>query len=331
MFSTPTVAGDLLFIGSCAGTFYALNKTTGQVQWGYDIRKDGKQQSFHGDPLVTGDLILIGTDRSCDPEGVGHVYAFERSSGKVRWKYRSTSVPTDIVQLGSNVYFGSFQDKWSSVNLHTGGLNWSFSTDTPNNDCAAIKSPVAAENRLFFAGLDAVVYSLDAATGRVLWKRKLAAAPSTALVFRDKSLYVGTTDQHIYQLNAETGATVAELAIEATPVGRPAFAADALYMFLESRPERAGYIISVDSKLAGVRWKQKSSPDWASERPHIWKGLVIAGNCRGEVAAFRASDGEPQWKLNVKGCVRSIGSSGDMLFVGVQEGTVYAFGVRAEP
>ena len=236
MFSTPTVAGGLLFIGSCAGTFYAINKTTGQVQWGYDIRKDGKQVSFHGDPLVMGDLILIGTDHNCAPDGIGHVYAFERDSGKVRWKYRSTSVPTDIVRLGSDVYFGSFQDKWSSVNLHTGSLNWSFSTDTPNPDCAAIKSPVAVENRLFFAGLDGVIYSLDAATGRVTWKRKLAAAPSTSLVFRDKTLYVGTTDRRIYRLKAENGEILTELATEATPVGRPAFASDLLYMFLESRP-----------------------------------------------------------------------------------------------
>ena len=110
MFSTPTVVGDAMFIGSCAGNFYAINKTTGQLQWSYDIRRDGNQQSFHGDPLVTNDLILIGTDRSCDPNGVGHVYAFERDSGKVRWKYRSTSVPTDVIQLNSNVYFGSFQD-----------------------------------------------------------------------------------------------------------------------------------------------------------------------------------------------------------------------------
>src|SRR5687768_4174913 len=207
-----------MFIGSCAGNFYAINKSTGQVQWSYDIRKDGKQQSFHGNPLVTNDLILIGTDRSCDPEGVGHVYAFERDSGTVRWKYRSTSVPTDIVQLGSNVYFGSFHDKWSAVNLHTGGLNWSFSTDALNKDCDPPKAPVTDENRLFIAGLDGVIYSLDASTGRVIWKRKLAAAPSTSLVFRDKTLYVGTTDRRIYRLNAETGATVAELATEATPV-----------------------------------------------------------------------------------------------------------------
>ena len=182
MFSTPTVVGDLLFIGSCAGTFYAINKDTGQVQWAYDIRKDGKQQSFHGDPLLTKDLVLVGSDRSCDPDGIGHVYAFERNSGKVRWKYRSTSVPTDIVLLGSNVYFGSFQDKWSSVDLHTGSLKWNFSTGASNKDCALPKAPVTDKNRLFIAGLDGVIYSLDASSGRVIWKRKLSAAPSTARV-----------------------------------------------------------------------------------------------------------------------------------------------------
>jgi outer membrane protein assembly factor BamB len=331
VFSTPTVAGDLLFIGSCSGTFYAISKATGQVRWSYNIRNDGKQQSFHGNPLVTDDLILIGTDYGCEPDGVGHVYAFERNSGKVRWKYRSTSVPTDIVLLNSNVYFGSFQDKWSSINLRTGGLNWNFSTDATNKDCEMIKSPVAADNRLFFTGLDGNIYSLDAATGRVVWKRKLAGAPSTSLVFEDKTLYVGTTDRRIFRLNALTGAVVAELAVEATPAGRMTFAADSLYVFLENHSERTGYIISIDSKLAGVRWKQKSSPDWASERPHLWKGYVVAGNCRGEVAAFKASNGEPRWKLHLKGCIRSIGSSGHLLFIGAQEGTVYAFDLRAKP
>ena len=189
-----------MFIGSCAGTFYAINKTTGQLQWSYDIRRDGNQQSFHGDPLVTNDLILIGTDKSCDSAGVGHVYAFERDSGKVRWKYRSTSVPTDIIQINSNVYFGSFQDNWSSVDLQNGGLNWRFSTSAPNKECDPPMAPVTDGNRLFIVGQDGVIYSLDASSGRVSWKLKLPAAPSTGLALRDKTIYVGTNDQRLYRL-----------------------------------------------------------------------------------------------------------------------------------
>ena len=324
MFSVPAVAGDSVFIGSCAGTFYALNKTTGQLQWSYDITKDGKQISFHGNPLITGDLILIGTDRSCDPEGIGHVYAFERSTGRVRWKYKSTSVPTDIVQVGSNIHFGSFQHRWSAIKLQNGEVGWEFSTGTTNPECIYPRSPVADERHVYIPGLDGIIYSLDASSGRIVWKRKLSAAPSTSLVLKDKSLFVGTSDKRVHRLNSETGETQAELTVEAQPVGRLTLTADSLFFFLENQSERAGYIVSISPDLANVRWTQKSSPDWASERPHVTRGLVLAGNCRGELAAFRASDGAPQWKVNLKGCIRSIGESGDTLFVGVQEGTVYA-------
>jgi outer membrane protein assembly factor BamB len=324
VFSVPAVAGDSVYVGSCSGTFYALNKNTGQLQWSYDIRKDGNQISFHGNPLITGDLILIGTDRSCDPEGVGHVYAFERRTGAVRWKYKSTSVPTDIIQAGSNIYFGSFQDVWSAAKLQTGELIWTFSTGIPNPECHFAKSPIADENRVYIKGVDGVIYSLDAASGRTVWKRKLKAAPSTSLVLKDKSLFVGTTDKRVHRLNSQTGESEGEIEVQAEPVGRPALTADSLLFFLENRAERAGYIVSLTTDLSKVRWTQRSVPDWASERPHVARGLVIAGNCRGELTAFQVSDGTPRWKINLKGCIRSVGDSGDTLFAGVQEGTVYA-------
>ena len=75
--------GDLLVVGSCKGIVHALDKETGHVKWEYDIRKDGDQRQFHGDPLITDELVVIGTDGN-----MGHVYAFERTTGAVRWKYR---------------------------------------------------------------------------------------------------------------------------------------------------------------------------------------------------------------------------------------------------
>jgi len=295
------------------------------VRWSYDIRRDGKQISFHGNPLLTDDLILIGTDHNCVPDGIGHVYAFERNTGKVRWKYQTTSVPTDIIRIGQNVYFGSFQDNWYALKLRNGELLWKFSTGTSNESCNFIKSPVADEGHLYLTGLDGIIYSLDAASGRAIWKKKLPAPPSTALTLKDKVLFVGASNNHIYRLKAETGTTVAELPVEAMPVGRITLTADALLAFLENPAERSGYVVSLDLDLTRVRWQQKSSPDWASERPHAWDRLVLVGNCRGEAEAFRASDGAPQWKLNLKGCIRSIGSSEKRFFVGVQEGTIYAY------
>lgn len=166
--------------------------------------------------------------------------------------------------------------------------------------------------------------SLDAASGRVVWKRKLPAVPSTGLALKDKTLLVGASNNRIYRLNADTGTTVGELSVVAASFGRITLTADQLLLFLENRSERTGYVVAVDPDLTKLRWQQ-SSPNWRSERPHAWGELVVAGNCRGEVAAFRASDGAPQWKLNLKGCVSSIGSSEKRMFVGVQEGTLYAY------
>lgn len=90
--------GDSLFIGSCKGSFYAINKSSGAVRWSYDIRNDGNQQSFHGDPLVAGDLILVGTDKSCAPDGIGHVYAFDRATGNAL-KPHSRRVLTSGIKL----------------------------------------------------------------------------------------------------------------------------------------------------------------------------------------------------------------------------------------
>jgi outer membrane protein assembly factor BamB len=321
----------MVFVGSCAGVFSAFNKTTGEVRWSYDIRKDGKQRSFHGNPLVTDDLILIGTDYGCEPDGVGHVYALERKTGKVRWRYQTTSVPTDIVRIGANIYFGSFQDNWFALDIRSGDLLWKFSTGIGNDSCELTKSPIADESRIYLTGLDGLIYSLDATSGRVIWKRKLPARPSTALALKHDVLFVGTIDNHLYSLKAESGTTVAEFTLEATPVGRLTFTTDLLVLFLENRSQRSGYIVALNPDLTKLRWRQQSSPEWASERPTVWGGLIVAGNCRGETAAFRASDGEPQWKLSLKGCIRSIGSAENRLFVGVQEGTVYVYELAAKP
>lgn len=270
-------------------------------------------------------MILIGTDYACDPEGIGHVYAFEKNTGKVRWKFKTTSVPTDIVRIGQNVYFGSFQDNWYALKLRTGELLWKFSTGASNEGCKFVKSPVANGSHLYLAGLDGVVYSLDAASGRVVWKRKLSAPPSTALAIKDNALFLGASNNHIYRFNSETGTPLAELPVPAMPVGRLSFTSDSLFLFLENNAERYGYIVSVRSDLTKLRWQQKSFPEWASECPNVWGEVVIVGNCRGEVAALRVSDGAPQWKLNLKGCIRSIASSQDKVFFGSQEGTIYVY------
>jgi outer membrane protein assembly factor BamB len=79
--------------------------------------------------------------------------------------------------------------------------------------------------------------------------------------------------------------------------------------------------------LSQIRWTRRSDRAWASDWPRLWDGLLLAGNCRGELDAFRISDGALQWSDKLKGCLRSVGTDGEseQIYIGVQEGTVYAY------
>jgi outer membrane protein assembly factor BamB len=300
VFSTPTVAGDVLLIGSCAGTFYACDKRTGKVQ-----------TSFHGNPLITDQLVLIGTDKSCATGGIGHVYAFDRATGTVRWKYRTAGTPTDIARIGSSIYAASFVDELIALNLSDGNLRWKFATGTPNPDCALPPAPVVVGDRVFCAGLDGILYGFDGQSGRLLWKHDLGRRATTKLSVVGNSLYVGNSANRLFRISADDGHVQSDLSVPACPGGRILVDASALYIFLEDPDSQEGYLISTDLNLLQIRWTHKAERAWSSEWPRLWNGFLLAGNCRSELDAFRITDGAPEWSDKLKGCLRSIGTDGD--------------------
>ena len=56
----------------------------------------------------------------------------------------------------------------------------------------------------------------------------------------------------------------------------------------------------------------------------IWKGLIVIGNAAGDVFGLNPQDGSPAWSHHFKGIITSTGASGDVLYVGTQEGMVFA-------
>jgi len=125
VFSTPTVAGDLIIVGSCNGRIHALDKKTGQVKWNMTFVRTASKSQFHGDPLVADDAVVIGTDGT-----IGHhVYAFDRATGAVRWKYKveQRGVASNILRLGRDIFFVTLgNNELISLDLQTGQRNWAF-------------------------------------------------------------------------------------------------------------------------------------------------------------------------------------------------------------
>jgi outer membrane protein assembly factor BamB len=191
VFSTPTVAGDVLLIGSCAGTFYAFDKRTGKVRWSYNIHQDGNQTSFHGNPLITDQLVLVGTDKSCAAGSIGHVYAFDRATGTVRWKYRTAGTPTDIARIGSSIYAASFVDELIALNLSDGSLRWRFATGTPR---ATTKLSVVG-NSLYVGNSTNRLFRISADDGHVQSDLSVPASPGGRILVDTSALYIFLEDR----------------------------------------------------------------------------------------------------------------------------------------
>lgn len=339
MFSSPTVVGDLLFVGSCSGNFYAMDPETGRVRWSYNIKQDGNQTSFHGDPLVTGDLILIGTDAGKQ----GHIYAFERATGNVRWKYLAPAgaggdvgVASDIVRRGNYVYAIAHGDELLCLNLDDGRLHWSFASNFDRKEFAWSNSPLLEGNVILFAGLDGQVYALNAESGKVVWKTDLHSPASTTPIVLRGTAYVGTQDGHFYQLGLKNGSVISSIALTGSPGRHLTIVGNSLLAFVAHSPEETGGnplqvsdLVSMDLSLKHVQWRQKSPEardPWSSARPYVWNDNALAGDEHGKLFAFHQSDGSVAWSYQFPSqVIRGIGVAKDTLYVGTIHGMVYAF------
>jgi outer membrane protein assembly factor BamB len=309
-------------VGSCSGNFYVLNRRSGELTWRYDIHQDGNQTSFHGDPLlVEKNVVVLGTDLSCAPEGIGHVYAFDVGKRSVQWKHRfTTGISSPAVKSGDAIYFGSVRDTWFKAAAKTGTPEWEYRT-AETSQCAVPRAPIVVRDRLFLIAQDRSLHVVDAVSGKLV--KRIGTAAETALLEYDGKILFGAADNVVYSLNPETLELNQFMPLDARPTGRMEVAQDRLLLFMKG-PKEQGRITAIDLKARKVLWSQTSEREWSSDMPRLWKGLVLAGNCQGKLAAFSEDTGKPIWSEELTGCLRSIGISDDLLYVGAQQGMLYA-------
>ncbi|HXO29901.1 MAG TPA: PQQ-binding-like beta-propeller repeat protein [Thermoanaerobaculia bacterium] len=318
MFSTPAVAGNLVFVGSCGGTFYALERESGKVRWFYDTRVDGPPAQFHGDALITEELVVVGTD--VEPQGC--VYAFSRQTGDVHWKEPlAGGAMSDVVRHGNEVLVVSMRGDVVSLDLATGRRNWTFdkAPRTPAGERPP-GSPALSGDRLFFAARTGEIYALDVASGRLIWKRDLGTDLNTSMTLSGDALYIGGTKGHIYRLSSATGAVQATAEVDGAAYGT--IVATGECILTQSTPDT---MACLDPALRGVRWRQRAPREWSAFKPLVWHGVVLTGSPEGEIAGFRLTDGAEVLRLHVDGVVRGLGLSDDRnLLVGTLRGMLYA-------
>lgn len=311
--------GDLVVIGSCSGTLFALDRRDGSTRWARDVRPAGRPTSFHGDPLVADSLLVIGTDGRTPESDLNHVWAFALD-GTVRWKTEvRAGIVSDVVQARDRIFVTTRSDSLLCLDLVTGGRLWAFAADEHASEEGFLyRSPAVAGDRVFVGDMEGRVHALSVESGRVLWTRSLGSTISTGILAIGDELVVGDDSGAVHRLERATGSPRRSIRVGSVFQGQPLALGDSLVVLLGRDA-----LACVDLRGSRVRWKRHMS--FSSSRPYLRQGSVIAATAEGDLVAFRARDGLPLWTRAFEGLVRGIGQDDRALYVGTEEGWVSAY------
>ncbi len=123
--------------------------------------------------------------------------------------------------------------------------------------------PVARDGRVYFGDSDRMFYCLDAATGKVKWRRRLQGAALHPAAVRGGTVAVAASNSVIYFLSRKGGSILSWEAIPSRVVYEPAAAgptllvasaAEALSAFDLKTAKRIGQVVTSGTPTAGALW-----------------------------------------------------------------------------
>ncbi len=241
--NSPVTDGEQLYVFFGSRGLYGLD-LNGEVKWSKDL---GRMQTLHAhgegsSPVVYGDTLIVCWDH----EGDSFLYAFDKHTGKERWKVArdektSWSTPLVVEYEGKPQIIVSATKRVRGYDLATGKQLWECAGLTDN----VVSSPVHRDG-VVIAGNSYYQQAMLAirlagakgdltGTDRVAWKlNRMTPYVSSPLLYDDTLYFLRHNQNILSRLEPATGKPLGEpLRLEgirdfifASPVG----AADRLYI-----------------------------------------------------------------------------------------------------
>lgn len=197
--SSPTVVGDVLYIGSGDQHVYALDARSGAKRWEF-----ATGDVVHATPAVVDGVVYIGSwDRN--------LYALDAASGRQRWRYTTGNDTTIYNQIGiassavvgdGMVIVGGRDGHVHAVDAATGALRWKHN----NNGGWTIGSPALRDGVVYFATSDGRRFkALDAATGALRFELANPAISFSSPTLVGDVAFYGTSDGWVRAVDLRTG------------------------------------------------------------------------------------------------------------------------------
>ncbi|HMD94231.1 MAG TPA: PQQ-binding-like beta-propeller repeat protein [Trebonia sp.] len=182
--SPPTVYGDSLYVGSFDEHLYALSAVTGQLRWRYKF-----PGAVFSAPAATGRAVyaIIG----------GNMYALDAATGRELWVFGAfgpTVVANDVLFTGMGI-----DCSVRALAAETGLPRWTYAT-------GGIIHGLTVSGGVVYAGSDdGYLYAINAATGAGIWSYPAGGAVRSGIAVANGAVYFGSDDHYMYAAYAATG------------------------------------------------------------------------------------------------------------------------------
>jgi outer membrane protein assembly factor BamB len=201
---TPVIRDGVVYIYTSSQVLYALDAASGNVKWLFDAGfPDGLVIRSGSDPLVRDDDVIIGTSK-------GEVIAVQRKSGNLLWRYNPA---VKAVRFSDVVGRMSMESGRLVVARHDGlvlGMDPASGTAAGakvhmwQDELPTITTAEFANGRIYVGCLNGDIYSMEAATGRKVWRANVGASVATIAALNNE-LIIGGEEGRVASLSLESG------------------------------------------------------------------------------------------------------------------------------
>lgn len=324
--NSALMSHGLAYFGTQDGIFYAVNVSTGELVWKFETHA-GIMSRY---PVQDNQYVFFGA-------GYGFVYALDKRSGFLVWKQKvgRSSMGCNPCISGDTVVFPKGQSSLIALDCKNGEVRWEVTLEKESYQDIYIDS--LSSDGTVITGIGAnTLYTMDAATGRMLWSKPLRARIDcyNPLSVVDGILYyidpVGSGTMCVAR-NSMTGEalwkhTVAEYVLN-TGGGDVVVKNGRAFAIMDK-------LFSFDAKSGNLIWqtdlKKELSFSQPSSRLLVDGGIVLLGTTD-RVAAFSADTGRFLWTVTTGGMVysRPIASKKHIYF-GCEDAAFYCLGYDKE-
>ena len=295
LFSAPSVADGVVYLGSGDKRIAALDAGSGAIIWEYPV--SGPVDSS---PAVAGDLVLAGLRDS-------RVVALNKDDGSLAWEYDAGEpVHASPVVYDGVAYIGSGDNSLHAVDAASGERRWTYETGGRILSGVVVNDEIVALN-----SQDRRIHIIDKDTGRYrlsVFARETKGAPA----LDGERVYIAEVPGSVFAVDWSQRHLPFERFAE---WGRRTLV---IWGLVDTLPLPKGF-----------DWRFRARGESFAGVPALAADMAFVGSDTGKVFAIRRSDGERAWAYQAGAAITTSPSVvGDTLYVGDKDGVLHGLDIR---